>query len=287
MKRILICTALLASFAASGTKPSHAQGMAADLMPPYEISTIVTSMGLRPLGRPVWRGDRYVLFAVDRYGQQVRVVLDAQSGQVLAVRPAMRGYAQEGGVPPYGYDQGYAPPQGYPAPRPAPYDPRYGATPPPPGAVPGRPPVPGGEDEYFDDDQQQGARPPHPGAPRMATRDVPTGSVSRQAPAPKEKPVRDATPVPRPRPALARANEAAPAGPKAAPAPQGAAKPDPGKPQAASEAPRDPAKEPAKEAAKEPAVAQSKAPAEVRVIDLGKQKPEAATPPKPGEAIRF
>ncbi|MGE3871276.1 MAG: hypothetical protein AB7F51_17430, partial [Pseudorhodoplanes sp.] len=143
VKWAFIFAALSAAFAVPATDDARAQNVAADLLPPHEVSTVIASMGMRPLSRPVWRGDRYVVFAIDRYGQEVRVVLDAHNGQVLAVRPSMRGFAQGHAVPPYGYDQGYAPPPpaGYPpATGRAPYDPRYGTPPVPPGAVPGAPP---------------------------------------------------------------------------------------------------------------------------------------------------
>lgn len=281
LKRALVFAVISAALAGpvtgraqaqQGLPPGMPQGrapeMAADLLPPHEVTTVIASMGMRPLSRPIWRGDRYVVFAVDRHGQEVRVVLDAHNGQVLAVRPSSRGFAQGGygqggygqgaGAPPYGYDQGYAPPppQGYPPARQAPYDQRYGATPPPP---PGAPP-PSDDQDYFDNDGQQGSLPLPPAGARTTSRDphareVPTGSVPRRvtAVAPKEKPAKDATPMPRPRPELAKLNDANPGAPK----------------DAAKDAPSDPAKK------------------DVRVIDLGKPKPEAQAEPKPGEAIRF
>jgi len=257
---------------AQGVHQGAPQGMAADLLPPHEVTTVIASMGMRPLSRPIWRGDRYVVFAIDRHGQEVRVVVDAHNGQVLAVRPSNRGgfaqggYGRDAGAPPQGYDQGYAPPPppGYPAARQAPYDPRYGAPPVPPGTVPGAPP-PSGDEDYFDDDRQQGSLPPPPAGARTTSRDVPTGSAQRRvtAGAPKEKPARETqaketpakqiTPVPRARPELAKVNDANPG--------------------AAKEAAKDVANHPAKK--------------DVRVIDLNKPKPEAQAEPKPGEAIRF
>ncbi|MET0443902.1 MAG: hypothetical protein ABW151_04940, partial [Pseudorhodoplanes sp.] len=241
MKQALIFAALSAVLAApvSGSAqaqglPQAAPGMAADLLPPHEVTTVIASMGMRPLSRPIWRGDRYVVFAIDRHGQEVRVVLDAHNGQVLAVRPATRGFAQGNGARPFGGDQGYAPPPppGYPSARPAPYDPRYGAPPPPPGAIPGAPPA--DDEEYFDNDRQQGSLPPPPAGPRATSREAvsrdgalgnqPTGSAPRRvtAVAPKDKSAkdtnakdtpgkdaqaRDVTPVPRPRPELAKADD--------------------------------------------------------------------------------
>lgn len=241
-------TALAGALSMTLVSGAQAQNMAADLMPPQEVSSLVASMGLRPLGPPVWRGDRYVLFAIDRHGQRVRVMLDAHSGQVLAVRPTMRdsgryprygGYRGYGAPPPYGYDQGYAPPPppGYPQEggyAPGRYDPRFGA--PPPAAIPGGPPL--GEDDYFDYDRQEGSL---TGRPRVVSRGEPAGNAqSRLAPAaPKEQAARQAAkniaPMPKPRPPLAASehvapnaaipNQAPPA--EAVPAPQ-SARPKPG-----------------------------------------------------------
>jgi hypothetical protein len=61
-------------------------------MPAYEAVTITRSMGLDPLGSPVWRNGRYVVMATDDDGRELRVVLDAMSGQVIAVRPVAAQY---------------------------------------------------------------------------------------------------------------------------------------------------------------------------------------------------
>jgi hypothetical protein len=233
------------------------QGLAADLMPAYEVSTIVASLGMRPLGRPAWRAGRYIVAAIDRYGREVNVVLDARDGQVIAVRPIAGGFGPQRS----GYDTGYAPPPppGYPGQGPAPYDPRAGAaSPPPPGAAPGAPPPNGDDDEFFDNDRQQGAVPPPPAAPRSASapREIPTGSVPRRVTSlsPKDG-AKDATPMPRPRPAQAKVN-------------------DP-KPEAAKPKPQAGAQELAGDSTRK----------DVRVIDLS--KPEAKADPKPLEGIRF
>jgi len=55
---------------------------------PYEALTIARSEGLVALSRPVLRGRTYALDAVDLYGREVRVLVDAQLGEVVAVRPA-------------------------------------------------------------------------------------------------------------------------------------------------------------------------------------------------------
>jgi hypothetical protein len=58
-------------------------------LPPYEIMSIVRSTGLAPLTRPMRRGPYYVLVAVDRVGRQMRVVVDAQLGDIVNLRPAL------------------------------------------------------------------------------------------------------------------------------------------------------------------------------------------------------
>lgn len=321
MKPTLILAALAAAIAAV---PAQAQPVAADLLPAYEVATIIASMGMRPVGRPAWSRGRYVVAAVDRYGREVNVVLDARDGQVLAVRPLGR--------------NSFGPPPGY-AGRPAPYDPMDGRAP-PPAAGPGAPP-PAEDDEFFDNDRQQGSLPP----PRPNVRTAPpqrdpaiTGSVTRSVPAERgdiaAAPRKDAAPVPRPRPALAKTGDPGNR-PASAPADQtapAAAKPGETKPAAASKPAQAEAKaevrpEAGKPEAGKPEIGkteigkpqankpqtnkpenkQAQAPQtgkpgqakpevaskpeapkpDVRVIDLSKPKTTAKPEEKPGEAIRF
>ncbi|MGE3150225.1 MAG: hypothetical protein AB7K04_14270 [Pseudorhodoplanes sp.] len=72
------------------TEPLAAQTMMAELLPPYEAHAIVRSMGLRVITAPVRQGSTYVLRAVDRYGEERRVVLDARYGDVLSAVPVVR-----------------------------------------------------------------------------------------------------------------------------------------------------------------------------------------------------
>lgn len=278
MKHSFILAALVASIAAV---PAQAQPVAADLLPAYEVATIVTSMGLRPVGRPAWSAGRYVVAAIDRYGREVNVLLDGRDGQVIAVRPLARNS--------FG-----PPPPGYP-PRPGPYDPSDGAAPRPPNVVPGSPPA--DDDEFFDNERQQGALPPRaPARTATAPRETAaTGNIGRSAPAARsDRAARDQTPTPRPRPALAKANDpgnAPPAKPADKPA---AAKSDETRPDAAKDAAKPDAKQAsAPQTAKpEPATpdAANKPEAgkrEIRVIDLSKPKTTVKPEDKPGEAIRF
>jgi hypothetical protein len=105
-KQFAICAALL--LLGFGTaRLAHAQTVymspgAPDLaLPPYEIMSIVRSTGLAPLTRPMRRGPYYVLVAVDRVGRQMRVVVDAQLGDIVNLRPALAvgSYGPEPGRP--------------------------------------------------------------------------------------------------------------------------------------------------------------------------------------------
>jgi hypothetical protein len=60
----------------------------ADLQPIDEILASVSEMGLVPVGKPLRRGPYYVFHAYDRRGLEVRVVADAQLGDILSVVPA-------------------------------------------------------------------------------------------------------------------------------------------------------------------------------------------------------
>ena len=93
-KQLAICAGfLLLGFATAGTAGAQAvypgPGLPDRALPPYEIMSIVRSTGLAPLTRPMRRGPYYVLVAVDRIGRQMRVVVDAQLGDIVNLRPAL------------------------------------------------------------------------------------------------------------------------------------------------------------------------------------------------------
>lgn len=281
LKQPVILAVLAATWI--GVAPAQAQHVAADLLPSYEVATIVASMGMRPLDRPVWRNGRYSVAAIDRYGREVRVVLDARDGQVIAVRPLARDYV---------YEPRYAPPPPQPYPRSGPYPPRYEA--PPPAAVPGGPPI-DDDDEFFDDDRQEGSL-----MPGAAPRSVPTpfeastgslpGRSTSLAPSKSRSSLerrdgggRNASPLPRPRPALANVKPENPKfdGPRTT-----------GSVDAVTAQPASGGKPDSKEASNAKPVrdAGTKAEApksEIRIIDMSKPKSEEKPEGKPGEAIRF
>ena len=119
---IAICAGVLASALALGlasAQPATAQlvypgyrvypaypGFA--VIAPPEVVAIVRSNGMKPLTPPMRRGPVYLLHALDPNGQEVRVVVNARSGRVMAVRPTF-GPRYAVAPPPYG-----RPPAGVP-----------------------------------------------------------------------------------------------------------------------------------------------------------------------------
>ena len=59
------------------------------ILPPPDILESVRYLGLDPKGEPVLRGAYYVMHAYDRAGIELRVVADAQFGDVLFMAPAL------------------------------------------------------------------------------------------------------------------------------------------------------------------------------------------------------
>ncbi len=148
-----------------------------DLLPPYEIATIVRSAGLDPVSRPMLQGRRYVLRAIDPDGIDVRVLVDARFGEIVAVRPL-------------DYDRGLAPPRVLAAPS---YErgPRIVAVPRdegwidrddipaprPPRVVPSPVPAPG-----------MSAPPPASAPAPLASRAPDAGAPAARAPLPRARP---------------------------------------------------------------------------------------------------
>ncbi|HEY4406745.1 MAG TPA: hypothetical protein VGN55_19040 [Xanthobacteraceae bacterium] len=227
----------LIGLGAAGTAGAQAvyagPGLSDPALPPYEIMSIVRSTGLAPLTRPMRRGPYYVLVAVDRVGRQMRVVVDAQLGDIVNLRPALAAgsYSPEFGRP-------YGPP-GVAA---APPD-TTGAT--GYGARPGGDPRPSGDprssDPYATHPSAENALPPTPPRPLPSARvnapppsaAAPPPSAAAPPPSAAPPPTRLAVaepalppppPLPRPRPKVAL-NEAPAASPAEALAPPPPPKP--------------------------------------------------------------
>jgi hypothetical protein len=218
-KPLAICAGLwLLGLAAAGTAAAQTIYGSPELsdpaLPPYEIMSIVRSTGLTPLTRPMRRGPYYVLVAVDRVGRQMRVVVDAQLGDIVNLRPALAAGS-------------YGPEVGRPVAMP-------GVAPPPAdigGAAPGYGARPGG-------DNGQAPTPPRsiPNARNVNAAATASPPSSRAAVA--ELPPLPPPPLPRPRPKLALNDAPAPApvqAPAQTPAPAAAETPAP--PAAAPPAP--------------------------------------------------
>jgi hypothetical protein len=160
--------------------PGYAPGL-----PPHEIITIVRSTGLEPLSGPMRRGPIYAVRAVDRAGQQVRVIVDARLGRVVRIvpLPGARFAAQVVVPPPYG-----RPPAGV-AVVPDGYGPnsRIAALPPGADGLPAPGPGPAGVPSAPGRAPAVGAAPGYPAA---------VGAAPRPA-------AQAGPPLPRPRPKLA------------------------------------------------------------------------------------
>jgi hypothetical protein len=166
---------------------------------PPEVTAIVQSNGMKPLTPPMRYGPSYMLRALDPNGQEVRVVVNARSGRIIAVRPVFGPrYAV---VPPYGRpaagvplaEDSYGP------------NPRVAALPPdadgPPGAGPGYGPGPG-------PGYPPGAAPAHGPGAGPGYGPPPVGrapGASPPGPAVQAGP----PPLPRPRPKVASADSSA------------------------------------------------------------------------------
>ena len=156
-QKITLCAGLIAALAVSGhalAQPAPPPAYPGTVypnagLPPHEIAAMVRSTGLEPLGSPVRQGPIYAMRAVDPAGEEVRVIVDAQRGQIVKVIPLMAPrYAMPLMRPPYGRPPRPMAmvPEGYgPNPR-APMLPP-GAEAPPPGAGPGLPHAAGAPNE--------------------------------------------------------------------------------------------------------------------------------------------
>jgi hypothetical protein len=116
---------------AYGSGPSE---YGAPLMPPTEVYGVLRENGFSPLGAPRLRGLFYSISAIDRRGDDGRLVIDARDGRIVRFVPADR----FGGLGGYGgYGDGYY--GGATRPSYGPLEPMTrleGPPPRPPGAVP-------------------------------------------------------------------------------------------------------------------------------------------------------
>jgi hypothetical protein len=163
-------------------------GYGPPLMPPQEVYAVLRDNGFSPLGAPYQRGMTYVIAAMDRGGEDGRLVIDARNGRIIRFVPASRwGEAYDR----MGYEGDY-----------------------PPGAIP-QPMV------------IRGIPRPPASIPRVASRTVPVPTPKPQMTNKPAEPTQQSAAV-EARPATPQAAPAAPAAPAQAPnVTVGAAKPVP------------------------------------------------------------
>jgi hypothetical protein len=177
-----MCLASSAALAQPAPLPAGPVAGLGPVMPPQEIGRILRARGFAPQATPVRNGEAYQVRAIDRYGRQVRIAIDARYGDILMVRPIVM-------VPPGIYGpRPYGPPPGY-------YD-----DDPPTCAVGSYPPPPG---------RAATLNPTHPPIPRSK----PAAKPAAVTPEPEAKPAQAADPAPTT--AAAAPAPAAPAAPSA------------------------------------------------------------------------
>ena len=97
MKKRLTIALAAAALAATATslmaaglyQRSRAQVTAADALPAYEILNSVRALGFKPTTQALRRGPYYVMHAIDPRGIEVRLVADAQLGDIVSVAPVL------------------------------------------------------------------------------------------------------------------------------------------------------------------------------------------------------
>ena len=102
-----------------GAPPAYNYGgYGPPLMPPQEVYAVLRDNGFSPLGVPHQRGLVYFIAAVDRGGNDGRLVIDARNGRILRFMPSYGGYGPGPYVGPFGPDQmpGFGPETSLPPP---------------------------------------------------------------------------------------------------------------------------------------------------------------------------
>jgi hypothetical protein len=70
--------------------PAYGPSYGAEIMPPQEVYAVLRESGFSPLGVPHLRGYVYMIAALDRGGEDGRLMIDARSGRILRFVPASR-----------------------------------------------------------------------------------------------------------------------------------------------------------------------------------------------------
>ena len=168
-----------------GYGSSYAPSYRSEIIPPQEVYEVLRESGFSPLGAPHLRGYVYMIAAIDRSGEDGRLIIDARTGRILRFMPASRwgsnGERDMGAA--YGAQAALPQPtqiQGWP-PRPPALVPHIAsrAVPlpvaKPPAAQPAEPPQ-----------QSAAVQQPKPSSPPVAAQ--PSGTVGAAKPAPQIQP---------------------------------------------------------------------------------------------------
>jgi len=94
-----------------GYGPQYDYGYGPPLMPLPEIYAVLRENGFSPLSAPYQRGWTYVIAAMDRGGEDGRLVIDARNGRIIRFVPASR-WGEAYGRMGYGMDASPYPPAG-------------------------------------------------------------------------------------------------------------------------------------------------------------------------------
>jgi hypothetical protein len=194
-------------------------GYGAPLLPPQEVYAVLRDNGFSPLGAPHLHGLTYAIAAMDRRGENGRLMIDARNGRILRFMP---GY----GYGPYG--ENFRPERmSYPGPQAALPQPRviYGSQPPAPHIASRTVPLPTPKPviaakppEPAQPPQRSAAIEPRPATPPAAPRSAPPPSQANASPTPQPHaaPATPANAAPQPN---ATAGEAKPSAAAAEPMP--------------------------------------------------------------------
>jgi hypothetical protein len=87
-------------------------GPAPGLLPPTEVYAVLRDNGFSPLGVPHQRGMVYTITAIDRNGEDGRLIIDARNGRIIRFMPAS-GPGWGPGPGPYGESFNAVPVPGY------------------------------------------------------------------------------------------------------------------------------------------------------------------------------
>src|SRR5262249_18022773 len=104
---IAMCLASSAALAQPAPLPAGPVAGLGPVMPPQQIVNILRARGFVPQATPVRNGEAYQVRAIDRFGRQLRVAIDARYGDILMVRPIAMMPAGIYGPRPYGPPPGY------------------------------------------------------------------------------------------------------------------------------------------------------------------------------------